>query len=576
MRGMEWIRDNTLAFVFILIFGVTVIMLVVSSVITFVVQNHIQNKRESFRSYNIGCEVDLRNNRAICFERKDCSKRRVISLEVFYQMLHKKDVLRVKLWFEDIRRNYDFAEKYIETEVVNRHSEGFFLLLKTTYYDEANQIVYLEGHQLSRMNPSQGRKRASNNEYSLIKRSQIESVYESLKKKCGFVYSIRFYIKNNDVINDATIERSVLYRLKNEVYSLASNDKKDRYVYDDYDDQIFLFDFKIEDEFQAKQFAEEICKEIAAFLKIKAFVTTYGVAVGAVSLATPAKEFTDLINKASSTSEACRVNELPYLITDDETENLQSFDNNLVEKVFHRDSLRLLYRPIINIKTEQIVGYFGNVKCLDTHFENYFEIARYVNKVDRNEELLSKVIQHFVSKFYFERPNNKARLFVQVSLVDLDHLGNVLSNIAHSQEANLVLLFEESEVNANAFSLDLLTTQLNELISLGYEIALLLKDENTLLENSFYSVFNYFIIGSAMVSKIKDSSRVRLSNKFLIETLLQYKRPIIINDLDGWSSIDLFVKSGCTFLSGDDISPSSEMILPIEKQKIARLRKINN
>ena len=248
----------------------------------------------------------------------------------------------------------------------------------------------------------------------------------------------------------------------------------------------------------------------------------------------------------------------------------------MVDKIFSNDCLRLLYRPIININTEQIIGYFSNVRCLETNFENYFDIARYINKVDRNKELLSKIIQQFVSKFYFERPSDRARLFIQISLVDLDHLGMVLSNIAHSNEANLVLMFEESEVNANAFSIDLLSSQLKELTDLGYEIALLLKDENTLLENDFYSVFNYFVIGSAMASKIRDSSRVRLSNKFLIESLLQYKRPIIINDLDGWSSIDLFVKSGCTFLSGDDISPSSEMIRPIEKTKIARLRKINN
>lgn len=573
---MEWIRNNTAAFVFIIIFGIAILSLTVSSVIAYMIQQIIKHKRKAFKNYTIGAEIDLKNGRVIYFERKKFSNSRTISLESFYQMLHKKDVLRVKLWFEEIKRNFDFAEKYIETEILNRNSDGFFLLMRACYYDEVGQILYLECNQLSRVNSSQGRKRAANSEYSLIKRSQIESVFESMNKKHGFVFSIRFFYKNNDVINSAVIEKSVLYKLKNEVYAYSLEEKNSRYVFDEYDEQIYIFDFKIETNDEAKLIARKIYDEIHAFLQINALINVIGTCVGGVNLVGTNCTFEESIRKCSQVSEAARNSELPFIVSEDEAKTVSTFDSTLVDKIFNNDSLKLLYRPIINIKTEQTVGYFSNVKCVDTHFSNYFEIARYINRVDRNEELLSRVLQQFVSKFFFERPNNKTRLFIQVSLVDLDHLSNVLTNITHSSESNLVLMFEESEVNANAFSLDLLSTQLNELVNHGFEIALLLKDENTLLENEFYNIFNYFVIGSSMVSKVKDNSRARLSNKFLIESLLQYKRPIVITDLDGWSSIDLFIKSGCTFLSGNDISPSSEMILPIEKTKIARLRKINN
>ena len=491
-------------------------------------------------------------------------------------MFHKKDVLRIKMWFEDIQRNYDFADKYIETEILTRRMEGYMLLFKAISYSDKRKLLYLEGHQLSKMNPSQGRKRSNNSEYYIVKRSQIESYYESMRRKCGYVFSVRFFYKNNDVINDTHIEKTILYRLKNEVYLYLQEGKNNRYVYDEYDDQIYIFDFKIKDDKVAKKFCEQMYHDLSKYIALKGFGYAHGVTIGAVNLVGGNQNFIDSIKKAGKVSDAARLNELPYLISNDETESLQSFDSALVDKIFDSETLRLLFRPIINTKTEQTIGYFGNVKCVDTHFENYFEIARYVNKVDRNEELLSKVIQQFVSKFYFERPQKRSKLFLQVSLVDLDHLGRVLTNIVHSNETNLVLMFEESEVNANVFSLDLLTHQLKEIVSLGYDIGLLLKNENTLLESDFYKTFNYFIIGSAMVSNVKDNSRARLSNMFLIESLLQFKRPIVITDLDGWSSIDLFIKSGCTLLSGDDISPTSEMILPIEKAKIARLRKINN
>ena len=571
---MEWIQNNPTAFTFVLIFGLAVLLLLVSTIITYVGQRYFERKKKDELNATYGIEVDLKSNRVVYFNKRDFSRHRTISLEAFYELLHKKDTMRLKLWLDELGKNFDFTDKYMETELVNKNTEGFFFLLRAVAYNEETQRVYLEGQQLSNMNPSQGRKRNNNEEYAIIKRSQIESIYSTLKNRVGYVFSVKFFYRNNDVIHDASVEKSVLYRLKNEIYAYAA-EEKNRYVFDEYDEQIYLFDFRADNDESAKKIAEEMYKRIQIWLKTKSFDDTHGVSIGAINLLL-ARTIAESLVKASQAAESAKINELPYVISNGGAESLQTFDKTLVDKVFNNDCLRLLYRPIININTEQIIGYFSNVRVLETNFENYFDIARYINKVDRNKELLSKIIQQFVSKFYFERPSDRARLFIQISLVDLDHLGMVLSNIAHSNEANLVLMFEESEVNANAFSIDLLSTQLKELTDLGYEIALLLKDENTLLENDFYSVFNYFVIGSAMASKIRDSSRVRLSNKFLIESLLQYKRPIIINDLDGWSSIDLFVKSGCTFLSGDDISPSSEMILPIEKTKIARLRKINN
>ncbi|MCR5308922.1 MAG: hypothetical protein K6E21_02305 [Bacilli bacterium] len=571
---MEWIKNNTTTFVFTVLFGLVIIFFLTSTIITYASQHYFNRKKRNKLNTTFGIEVDLKSNRVVYFNRRDFSIHRTISLEAFYALLHNKDTMRIKIWLDELKKNFDFTDRYLETEIVGKSVKGDFLLLKAVAFNEETQRIYIEGNQLNNMNPSQGRKRNSNDDYAVIKRGQIESIYNTLKNRFGYVFSIKFFYRNNDVIHDATVEKSVLYKLKNEIYSFAE-EGRNRYVFDEYDEQIYLFDFKIDNDEEATKLAESVFKKMQIYLKLRGFADTHGVSIGAVNLLL-ASSISEAIVKASQSAESARINELPYVISNGGSENLQAFDNGLVEKIFNNDSLRLLYRPIININTEQIIGYFSNVRVLETNFENYFDIARYINKVDRNQELLSKVIQQFVSKFYFERPSDRTRLFIQISLVDLDHLGIVLSNIAHSSEANLVLMFEESEVNANAFSIDLLSSQLKELIDLGYEIALLLKDENTLLENDFYSVFNYFVIGSAMASKIRDSSRVRLSNKFLIESLLQYKRPIIINDLDGWSSIDLFVKSGCTFLSGDDISPSSEMILPIEKTKIARLRKINN
>ena len=338
--------------------------MIVTSIVTFMVQNLIQHKRGALKNYTIGAEIDLKNNRVIYFERKRFSEHRTISIESFYQTIHKKDVLRVKLWFEDIKRNFDFADKYIEVETINRNSDGFFFLMKAQVYDEENQIVYLECFRLSRMNPSQGRKKITNSEYSVIKRSQIEAVFESMAKKRGYVFSIKFFYNNNDVINTTTIEKSILYRMKNEVYSFTKDERNGRYIFDEYDDQIYIFDFKIETEDEAKALAEEMFKDLQAFLKINAFIKTHGISIGGVNLVGSSSSFEECIKKASQISKTARMNDIHFLISNEETEALSTFDDGFVEKIFDNDSLKLLYRPIINTKTEQTVGYFSNVMCI--------------------------------------------------------------------------------------------------------------------------------------------------------------------------------------------------------------------
>ena len=44
-----------------------------------------------------------------------------------------------------------------------------------------------------------------------------------------------------------------------------------------------------------------------------------------------------------------------------------------------------------------------------------------------------------------------------------------------------------------------------------YELAMLMKDKNLLLDPSVYYNFDYFVAGSMMIGEIKKNNRVRLS-----------------------------------------------------------------
>ena len=92
-----------------------------------------------------------------------------------------------------------------------------------------------------------------------------------------------------------------------------------------------------------------------------------------------------------------------------------------------------------------------------------------------------------------------------------------------------------------------------------------------MLDPSVYTNFDFFVAGAAMMGEIKRDNRVRLSIHTLIESLMKYDQPIIATDLEGMQAVELIIKSGVSIVSSEAISPSNDMLLPVEKKKIVKL-----
>ena len=156
-------------------------------------------------------------------------------------------------------------------------------------------------------------------------------------------------------------------------------------------------------------------------------------------------------------------------------------------------------------------------------------------------------------------------------MLDIDHMVSILPHIPQVKDANLVLVFDEQEVNENSSQLDLLNASLMKFHQMGFDIALLLQDKNLLLDSSVYTNFDYFVAGASMLNEIKKNNRIRLSIHTLIEQLLKYKKPIIATDLEGWQSIELIIKSGINYISSEAVAASNDMLLPVDKKKMEKL-----
>ena len=242
-----------------------------------------------------------------------------------------------------------------------------------------------------------------------------------------------------------------------------------------------------------------------------------------------------------------------------------------VDKLMRPNSLRFLFRPIFDVTKRRTLGYFEYVRAYDSPFASFAEMSKYAARSKRNKEFFAMVARYVIPKFASEKQEDHWRLFMLVSLLDIDHMNEVLKQIPQVKLIHLVLVFNEQEINENSGHLELLNDSLKALRNNGFELAMLMKDKNLLLDPSVYTNFDYFVAGSMMIGEIRKNNRIRLSIHSLIESLLKYHRPIIATDLESWQAIELIIKSGVSVVSSEIISSSNDMLLPLDKKKMEKL-----
>ena len=64
---------------------------------------------------------------------------------------------------------------------------------------------------------------------------------------------------------------------------------------------------------------------------------------------------------------------------------------------------------------------------------------------------------------------------------------------------------------------------------------------------------------------------VRSQMHVLVERLLKYEKPIVANEVEGWPSLELLVRSGLLYISAECFAPYSEMIQPVSPKSIKKV-----
>ena len=521
--------------------------------------------------------IDVKKNKYVVFNKSDISSKHSADLFSFYSSFHPNDIERVKNWIFDICVHPEETPEYLEADVIinNTHRVCFSLLRLLEYKQEVG-LIHLESHLLKYITPLNAPKKKVTSRGAptgIVKRSQISGMINHNKALAGYTYCIRFFYTKQKVISNDKIERYMVMNLKNSIYPYASNPKLPRQIMDNGDNELFLFDLRIANKESAIQLANSIARSIRKETEVNGFAGYINFSIGIVENGIFYQDYDTIEEKAR---EACIAGQtsskeiIMYQRNIDASNELVKY-NEQIEHILKDDVLRFLYRPIINARTGQITGYFEYVKAYDSPFSNFSEMSKYAARINKNFDLFAIVCKNVIPKFIMERRDESSNLFLSISMVDISNVVDIIKHVPNYKKANITLVLDEQEVNENSNNVELLIATLQGLKDAGFEIALSLKDKNLLLNDKVYFLFHYFVVGSAMMEEVKQNNRIRLSLHALIESLLKYNRPIIATDLEGWQAVELIIKSGITYVSSDAVSPSNDMLLPIEKKKMEKL-----
>ena len=536
-------------------------------------QQSIKKESNAVRVYI----VDFKNNSVVYFSRSSIGKKRKFPLSRFYMLFTPADADKLKAWLYSICVENRIVDDYLEVDMVGSHGKvNYFSVIKKIKYNQADGLLHLECRVMRYIAPksTEPKKVKNGKAKGYVTKAMMKDIIQNQKGLTGYAFCVRFFYKNLQVNGEDNVEKVTVATLKNVVYRFANVDNLFRQIVDEPGNEIFLFDLNIANRDKASDLVANIVHEIKKVIAINGYGETISFAVGVIEVSQYYQDFSAMSRACQQACIYAQQHNLNFYFYTRSSKLIITETGKYsqeITRLINGNNLRYFYRPILNANNGETSGYFASIRAVESPFNDYMEMSKYSAKVSRNKEFFAYVSKNVVSIFLSERRSINSKLFILCSINDVAFLDEVISQIPDINACKLVLLFLETDFDTEDVDTNSIRIAFDALKKDHVEIALSISEKTLLLDPLIYSYFDYFIVGGQMVKEIRKNRFNRLSIHTLAEQLLKYKKPIIANDLEGWQSIELIVKSGITLISSETIAPTSSMIQALDRKKIKKL-----
>ena len=413
-----------------------VLVLIIFFIVSFSLQNHFDIKQdkaiEKASNTTRIFVIYFKEDRVIYFDKNNVNKKTTTNLVGFYSNFHENDVDKVKQWIYSICVTRNDFENFIEADIISGHGrENYFSLLQLLKYDSVNGVVHVESHMMKYITPNNNVLKIKNGvNYGVVDKTTVQNLVNSQKAAKGFTFAIRFYYTKPIVNVSHRYETFITMSMKDIVYPYANDTHHIRQIIDNNTNQLLLFDLNISTTSTALQLANSIEKDIRKAISLSSYNDSISFAIGVVNNSEFYQDFDSAVECVSQASIYAQQNNMSiYLYSRANSRHIMTTKKleNQISGLFKGNNMKYLYRPIVDVSKEEILGYFQYLKTYDLPFSDFYEMQKYAIKIEKNKELFSLVAKNAISRFVSQSQNTSKRLFLNASLFDFTAESSELS-----------------------------------------------------------------------------------------------------------------------------------------------------
>lgn len=564
-----------------IIFGVfclIIILLVVFLVWDIYVHFYLKKKMiKSNKEYAL--EYDYKKQRITYFNKKDMYGVKMIDFDSYLKLFDKKCVELVKEFLETIISSKKDFNKTIICDCKRSFQENYytFCVIEVFTVNREKGLIHMQHYFFSNLPliHISDTKKYNKVKYSFNSSDEDINNYFLNAKNSYKGASIAFEFSTDYLLNDYNYQNYIFYYFKN---ILATYVKK-RVLVALSNNSFVLHDFSISTNIAARRLATKILKDLKTFLELNLLDSKAKVYCAVVEHKYVKKDdYSKVVKILKETLNEAKNKENELVFYDPQAKSEFFFDQSYkaaIESIIKNHSLKFKFQPVINKDTLHEIAYFAKVYPISNIFSDINEVKQYAYRLGLLKKLFTEILKYMCSKFYNERNIDTSNMYLLYNTkpFELECCNSLLGYVQNVKFVQLVLVFDEIEV-AKTLSDKSIIEDYKKLVSKGYMLGLDIKDKTLVLPDEVYALFKIFIYDTEYYNKnFADVSNTSLALIKAIEKLLKYKRVMILYNIKTTSELELRLKEGMKHLSGDIIGEENEMILPISKKAINRVKK---
>lgn len=562
----------------VILFLSILLLLILLFFFLFNIISHLYVVKKTSKHYrNNVVSYDYKTNTVSFFNEQKLDGIKTYSFDGYLSRFQEKSRKNITEFFTQIIENIKDIEKTSNVDILSKKGDSLFCVLEFSSINRQKKVIHFKEYSFKYLPPIYIEKENKLKKVNYTFRSSekaINNYFLNTKSLSGATFIFSFKI--DYFINDKPIDTFIFYSLKDIIAKYSHN----KIIIDFSLNSFLVHDFNINNQFKIVKYINNIIKDFKLLMELNGFSKKVQIKAGVVEHRYFPKDINKTIKAIRQTINEVFKTPKNYLIYDENINKNFYYDQSYkseIENIIKQHLIKFSFQAIIDVNKSNVMGYISFVNPSSNVFSDIDEVKQYSYNLGLDKKLFSEILKYLCSKFLNETlGNNEQLLFYNLKFFELESCNSILGYIQNVKNVQLVLVFNEQDIIRHLDSKAVID-EFRKLVSKGYILALNITERTLDFPDELYNLFTYFVFDSIYFEKnYEDISHSYLPLIRAIEKVLKYKKKNILINVNTTSELEIRIKEGLKYLSGNAISETSEMLLPISKKVISKINKFNN